>query len=466
MREAEPTETKTGVPRLEDPGGLDHGARAGGAPGSHTTGPGRLCAALRYNTAQVMGSTTAGFLAPYHKRLLVFLGVAAFFEGYDYIALSQILPALAEDFGFDDAAAGWLGGAVNFGGMLAFLLVRLADRYGRRPLLGITIIGYTVFSFATGLTSSLWLFGLMQVVANMFLLAEYALSFVYAAEEFPAERRGMAIGMLQAVSALGSIACAVLVPILLKYELGWRLVYFTGTVPLVLLIFARRNLRETRRFQQGKASEGRFPLLRIFKQGQARNVILLAAVWTLTYANTKVSLYFWKKHARDALGFDEATLGGMIAIGAALSLPFLFAWPFVIDRLGRRGSAVVVMGGLCVSTLGLYMLTGYAELLFALFVAIFANSAVLAVLNALTSELFPTQLRADGYAWSNNLLGRIGSLAGPPVTGQLAMSLGGYSAAVAPSAFAPLLALVVILWWLPETAGRELDDIGAPAPSG
>ena len=405
--------------------------------------------------------TSRTALDGYQKRLLVFLGVAAFFEGYDFIALSQILPALAEDFGFDDSAAGWLGGAVNLGGILAFFLVRQADRHGRRIMLAITIAGYTLCSFATGLTGNIYWFALAQIAANTFLLAEYALSMVYAAEEFPADRRGMALGVVQAVSAFGSIACAVLVPFLLKSELGWRLVYFAGTAPLVMLAFMRRNLRETSRFLKHGGSDGSFPLLRIFRSGHRRTVGLLALVWTLTYANTKVSLFFWKKHARDALGFDEQTLGGMIAIAAAASLPLIFVWPFVVDRLGRRGAGALVMVCLSLSTLGCYLLTSYMALLASLFLTIFANTAVLVVLNAYTSEMFPTHLRADGYAWSNNLLGRIGSLGGPPLTGQLAASLGGYGMAVAPSAVAPLLALVVIFLWLPETAGRELEEIEA-----
>ena len=84
-------------------------------------------------------------------------------------------------------------------------------------------------------------------------------------------------------------------------------------------------------------------------------------------------------------------------------------------------------------------------------------SAVLPVLNAYTTELFPTDLRGDAFAWSNNLLGRIGYVGAPVIVGFLASSMG-WGGAVSLSTIFPILALVLILMWLPETTGRELEE--------
>ncbi len=64
----------------------------------------------------------------YQLRLLFFLGVATFFEGYDLFALTQILPELRRDWGLDERASGLLVGVSNVGAVAAFLLVRQADR--------------------------------------------------------------------------------------------------------------------------------------------------------------------------------------------------------------------------------------------------------------------------------------------------------------------------------------------------
>ena len=62
-------------------------------------------------------------LSPYQKRLVVFLSVATFFEGYDFIALSQLLPGLRQEFGLSKWQGGAMVGAINVGTMLAALLV-------------------------------------------------------------------------------------------------------------------------------------------------------------------------------------------------------------------------------------------------------------------------------------------------------------------------------------------------------
>jgi putative MFS transporter len=106
---------------------------------------------------------------------------------------------------------------------------------------------------------------------------------------------------------------------------------------------------------------------------------------------------------------------------------------------------------------GAYTLEDPVALNISLGAAIFGVSAVLPVLNAWSTELFPTELRANGYAWSNNLLGRIGYVIGPVAVGWGAESFG-WGPAVAATAFGPLAALGLILLWMPETRGKELEE--------
>ncbi|MFW6087686.1 MAG: MFS transporter, partial [Myxococcota bacterium] len=123
-------------------------------------------------------------LTAYQWKLFGFLGVATFFEGYDFIALTQILPHLRADMGLDKGAAGVLLTAINVGTFVAYLVVRQADRWGRRRVLTITIVGYTIFTLLSGLAPNVWVFGAAQMMARVFLIGEWAISMVIAAEEF------------------------------------------------------------------------------------------------------------------------------------------------------------------------------------------------------------------------------------------------------------------------------------------
>ncbi len=90
-------------------------------------------------------------------------------------------------------------------------------------------------------------------------------------------------------------------------------------------------------------------------------------------------------------------------------------------------------------------------------------SATFAVLNAFTTELFPTERRAEAFAWANNLLGRVGYVLAPALVGALAGRVGWGNAVSATAAF-PLVALVLILCVLPETKGRELEETARLPP--
>jgi putative MFS transporter len=407
-----------------------------------------------------------GRLTAYHWRLLLFLGVASFFEGYDHIALSQILPEFRREMNVGEGEGGLIVGVIMVGTILAFALVRQADRYGRKAMLTWTIAGYTVFSFLTGLAPNVYVFTALQFVARVFLIGEWAVSMVYAAESFPPRHRGLMIGLINATASFGAVACAGLVPLLIRddvsFGLGWRMVYFVGTVPLLLLAFARRGLKETERFEQVR-NQPQGDLFEVLRTPYRNRVFLLALIWSLTYVSTQTAVTFWKEYAVDPEGplrYTPGQVGQVVAIAAVAAMPFVFAVGWLLDRLGRRGGAVVVYVLTCAAVVAAYTVHDAIGLQVAMVGAIFGASAVLPVLNAFSTELFPTHLRSNAFAWANNLLGRIGYVAGPVAVGFAAEEVG-WGMAVAPTAIGPFIALILILTLLPETKGRSLEETSA-----
>ncbi len=407
-------------------------------------------------------------LTPYQRKLFLFLGVATFFEGFDQMALAQLLPTLRSEMHLGDVETGLLLSFTNVGTVLAYLLVRQADRIGRKPILSITIAGYTIFSFLTALVSSPVLFGVLQLLARIFLIGEWAVSMVYAAEEFPASKRGNVIGIISAWSSLGAVVCVGVVPLLVRSPLGWRTVYLVGTVPLLLLAVARRGLRETARFESLDAAQ-RAPasLFRIFRTPYVGRLLQLSLIWGLTYLCTQTAVTFFKQYAVEDLHMEDTRVGLLISVAAVIAMPLVFGVGKLLDGLGRRRAAIVIFTLTSVGCFGAYTLRGEALLFVPVVLSIFGAAAVLPVLNAWSTELFPTDLRGDAFAWANNLLGRIGYVSAPLLVGFAADSVG-WGAAVASTAIFPMLALGFALRWLPETRGRELEAtaaLDAPAPA-
>jgi putative MFS transporter len=416
-------------------------------------------------------------LTAYQVRLFVFLSVATLFEGYDFFALAQVLDSIQEEFGLSKFALTGLTAFINAGTILAYLLVRRADQWGRRRVLAITILGYTLFTLFSALSTTVWGFALSQFVARTFLIAEWATAMVYAAEEFPADRRGSMIGILQAFSSLGAIVCAAVVPFLLGVSFswggetvtpGWRSVYLVGVVPLLMLAFARRNLKETTRFLAKSEEAAAAPspsLFAIWKTPYRRRVLELGVIWFATYACTQNAVHFWKIFAKQDAGWDDVGVAKALTLAAIGSLPLIFFAGRLLDVIGRKWGAVVIYLGLIVGLLTAYT-PGLPRFVLGLglMVAVFGVTAVLSVLNALTSELFPTELRGDAFAWTNNLIGRVGYVLSPLLIGVLAERLDSWGGAIRPTVIFPAIALVLIWRFLPETAGRELEDTAGLPP--
>ena len=348
------------------------------------------------------------------------------------------------------------------GTVFAFFLIRKADSWGRRRVLTITIAGYTIFTGLTALSQGLWDFTLFQMIARTFLIAEWATAMVFAAEEFPAQKRGLVLGLTQGFASLGSVACAGVAPLLLSTELGWRMVYLVGVVPLVLVAFARRSLKETKRFRQQDA--GRSVGLMALLSGPYRGrVLLMGLLWSLTYLGMSNAVTFWKDFAVNQRGYTDGQVGMALTIAAVVSMPLVFASGKLLDVAGRRvGAALIYIGGM-LGVAGAFTLTDPTWLNIALIFAIFGISGVLPVLNAYSTELFPTDVRGDAFGWANNILGRIGYVLAPALVGLAAAEIG-LGSAMAVSMIFPLIALVIILTTLPETTGRELEETSALKP--
>ena len=143
---------------------------------------------------------------------------------------------------------GVLQAVINSGTILAYVVVRFASTWGRKRVLTLTVLGYAARASLTGFAPNMWVFGAAQCAARVFLIGEWATGLVIVAEEFPKERRGFGIATVSATSGVGSIVCVPVIAYLTHTSWTWRLPLFVGVLPLLLVAWARRDLRETKRF--------------------------------------------------------------------------------------------------------------------------------------------------------------------------------------------------------------------------
>src|SRR5438067_11406296 len=153
----------------------------------------------------LLGSAAVDRNPRYLRLLLILLISAAFFEGYDSSILALLLPNIQNTFHVSEAVLGITRIPIELGLFVAFFVARLSDRWGRRPTLLWSVVGYTVFTALTAFSWDIWSFALFQFASRIFLGAEYAIGVTMIVEEFPVARRARALGTLLTFSALGTI---------------------------------------------------------------------------------------------------------------------------------------------------------------------------------------------------------------------------------------------------------------------
>lgn len=179
------------------------------------------------------------------RRALLLLAPATFFQGYDDLLLSLALPLIAAELHLSAARAGLAVSVVQAGAFGVLVLLPLADRIGRRPVLVGTIAGYTLATGATALSRGVADLVAYQFVARICLGTEYALATIALVELVPPVRRGRALAVLTATSALGMAGAGGAFLAVAATGASWRTLYAAGLVPLVLVALARRRLPET-----------------------------------------------------------------------------------------------------------------------------------------------------------------------------------------------------------------------------
>lgn len=395
---------------------------------------------------------------------MVLLGTATFFEGYDTGIAAIIIPDLANSFHATTATIGRAASVVNLGALVALVVIAAGDRFGRRPLLITTTLAYALFTGLTAAAGSLVVFAVIQFFARVFLVAELAIAITIATEEFPVERRGRFLGSLSALGAVGLIAVAVLYRFVSHSPLGWRWLYVIGTVPLLAVAPLRLKLRESRRFLEARARGLRLrrASARELVAGPYRSRLLLvsAVLFLYNFATISGSAY-WTYFARHERHLTANRANAFLALAVVLGIPGYLLAGRLQDRWGRRRTGALFLAVGMAAGIAAFEVQGQALMLATLALAVFFGLGATSVMNALSSELFPTAQRATSIAVARSVSGTAGASLGLLAVGLVSAGaglIGTVSNSVAIAALA-LLPAIVLVWRLPETAGRELEEI-------
>ncbi len=409
------------------------------------------------------------------RRVLGLVALGIFFENYDIGLVNAALPQIANDLAMPAEDTGFYLAAIRLGGIGTFLLLPLADRLGRRRLFMVSFLGMSLFTLATTLVQSPLQFAAVQLFARVFLLMASALALVIVAEEFPAENRGSGLALLSTLGGLGFGLCSILYAGVDYLPFGWRTLYFIGVIPLVLIPFFRRSLKETRRFQIDIAATAEvgsqswlhswFDPLRDLARTNPRRALLVGVIAFFSSAGAIAVFQYTSYFAQEVHDWTPGQYAAMVLLTGVIPIGGMVLGGRGSDRFGRRP---VGFSCLCVAPLfaGLFYLGPSAALPLAWAFFVFCSAAGDVILRALAVELVPTSQRGTSAGWMM-LLQTLGWAAGLFFVGFFSTSIDDLGITITYISFGIVIAAFALLA-VPETHGLDLetisDEVAAPGP--
>jgi MFS family permease len=393
-------------------------------------------------------------------------------DAYNQMTVGFVLPAVTAAFALSSAQAGLLGsvGMVTsaVGGALAGAL---ADAVGRVRVLILSIASYAIFTLLAGCAQSYEQLLVFLTLQGLGFGGEWAAGAVLVAEYAQATQRGRVVGAVQSAWSIGYAGVLIantLVFSLAAPELAWRIMFWLGAVPAVVLLWVRTRVQESPVYRAevagrgaGTGRAGAKPasatpcgaLLGLFRSDQLR-VTLASALLSVGVigAGLVVWLPTYLEQVRHLTVEGLSAYMGIQVIGGFVGC---VSAGYVLDALGRRrGLALFALGSALSAWAYVVLPGGAAWLVFAIgFPLGFFGSGIFSGLAVYLAELYPTELRGAGQGFGYNIGRGIGAV-GPAAIGVAAARVG-LSDALALAATSYGFCLVALLF-LPETRGKPL----------
>lgn len=450
-------------------------------------------------------------LDPRAGQVLGVLCLLSVVAGYLGTLLSQTITFAFDEFDAGLRTQGNTLTAVRVGVLLALGIVMLADRRGRRPMLLFSALAGCLVAAAGAASVGVWTYGTSQMISRSLSTAMFVLLLVIAAEEVPAGSRAYAVSVLTLAAGLGSGMVVWLLPLADLGLRAWRILFLAPLLALPLVLFCARLLPESRRFNPacggraepadaGSAEGSRHvdveddrgghaaPPARAPAEGSGMVVAhgpegagapqgespqqtddaarRLRRAERLTWLGAGALFFslfaapasqFLNEFLRTQRSFSASDITVFqLSINTPAAIGVLIGGRFSDVRGRRRIGALGLVAG-ATFTVMRYVQPGWPMWMWGVLAAVFGAMSV-PVMGAFGGELFGTSSRARSNG-QITVMGVIGSMIGLQIVGRFTDAGGEFGHVFAMVIGAPMIVALLILFALPETARRELEEL-------
>ena len=382
-------------------------------------------------------------------------------------ALRELLPR--SGIPADTGAVGYYGGILFalflVGWGLSLLWGPVGDRFGRVRTLMLTILCYSVFTFASALVTNVWQLAAFRLLGGIGIGGEWTLGGTFVAEEWPEDRRKMGAGLMHTGYYFG-ILIAGLLNASVGARFGWRAMFAIGGLPALLVIFIRKGVHEPKRWKPAESTTRAMSLL--FSKEYRKRTILnslyilvsIIGLWAGSVYAPSALTFLAGREGLDAAGSARVASFGtiLLSVGTVLGC---FAVPPLAERYGRRWTQAFLYTLMLLSiSLGF----GYAfylqEHALAWFLVLLFVMGFGGANHTMYSLWLPEQYRTECRASAFGFTTSVGRFVGAVFTFLVGTGVSHYGTIGTPVAMTSLAFIVglALLPWGVETKGQPLPD--------
>jgi SHS family lactate transporter-like MFS transporter len=390
--------------------------------------------------------------------LAAFLGWTL--DAFDFFILVFTLPAIAKEFGVnvpDVAYAIFLTLAMRFIG--AFCFGWLGDKFGRKPLLMIDIVSYSVLGAAAAFAPDLAVFLILRALFGIAMGGEWGLGASLAMESIPPQSRGFVSGILQCGYPVGYLLASVVFGIFFSetffgITFGWRAMFLFGLLPALVVLFIRSHVPESPAFAEGKSKPkaGFFATLTSHWRVSLFAIVLMMFFNFFSHGTQDLYPVFLEKQHQ----FDHHTVSLILIVANLGAIAGGLFFGYISEKIGRV-NAITIASLLALPVIPLWAYGTTAVTLAAgAFVMQIAVQGAWGVIPVHLNEIVPGAVRATlpGFVYQ---IGNFLASYNGPFQAKLAEEPGNsYSYALALVAGVVAIGVAVVIRFSPEKRGEVM----------
>ena len=414
---------------------------------------------------------------PRERKFVMWSAILGYaFDFYNLIVVAFLLVPIQKSLNVTLTQTGVIVGMTLASSVLGGVLFGwLGDKIGRKNALLWTLL---LLAIGSMLSAAAWDFGSLlafRIITGIGVGGEWGAGMVLLNEVWDNKKRGLGSAIVQAMSSAGTAMASIAATLALTYfdaDTAWRVALGVGGIPLLLMLFVRSKMPESRLWQEFKRRESAgdlppeklnqsTPLVEIFKGVSVRYVIvgvLITGGYIIAYQC--ISIFMPTLILRD-LGGNLPALRAITLWFAAISAVGMIGAGYLSDAWGRRNSIVVCT---LIGIVGLFAIhAGSAErfpgnymswtLFWAYLLWGFGQGSI-GQFGPWFAELYPVEMRSTATSTIFNVGRLVGSMAPYIVPAIIAAGLVGSLRDAMMLGVAGAAISLVFTFFLPETVGR------------